>query len=120
MAAFRWSQPDIQQTTTNYAVLLNARALTGLYLVALAYFAAWNSARQERAILIVAASMLTVIVLSMEIVSFWSVRSERPDALVAREMMLSASWVIYAAVLVVLGMRNKYAPVRYFAIALFG
>jgi uncharacterized membrane protein len=35
-------------------------------------------------------------------------------------MMLSAAWVTYAALLVVIGMRGRYAPIRYFAIALFG
>jgi hypothetical protein len=120
MAVFRWGQSDIQQTTTSYQLLLNARAMTGLYLVALVYFAAWKSEATQRAVLMVAASTLTVIIMSTEIVSFWSVSSDRADALVAREMMLSASWVAYAAILVVLGMRNQYAPIRYFAIALFG
>jgi uncharacterized membrane protein len=68
----------------------------------------------------ISASILTVIVISTEIISFWNLRSEIADARVAREMMLSASWVAYAAVLVVLGMRRKYAPIRYFAIVLFG
>jgi uncharacterized membrane protein len=129
LAVFRWAQQDIQVTTLSYQVLLNARALTGLYLVALLYLAAWMTVRsadapqraaQERAVLIVAASAITVIVMSTEIVSFWQLRGSTPDAYVAREMMLSASWVLYAAVLVVLGMRRRYAPVRYFAIVLFG
>jgi uncharacterized membrane protein len=116
----RWGQGDIQQTTTSYTLLLNARALTGIYLVALLYFAAWKSAHLERAVVMIAASVVSIIVMSMEIVSFWTLRSDRADALVAREMMLSASWVAYAAVLVALGIRRKYAPIRYFAIALFG
>ena len=120
LAAFRWGQSDIQQTTTSYQILLNARAMTGLYLVALLYFAAWKGKAVERSVLMIAACILTVIVMSSEIVSFWNLRSGSVDALVAREMMLSASWVAYAAVLVVLGMRRKYAPIRYFAIALFG
>src|SRR4030095_8012817 len=129
IAALRWAQPDIQATTLSYQVLLNARAMTGLYLIALLYLAAWMTTRDagasrvrapERAILIVAASVVTVIVISTEIVSFWQLRTARADAYVAREMMLSASWVLYAAALVVLGMRRKYAPIRYFAIVLFG
>jgi len=120
MATFRWALPDIQQTTTAYEVLLNARALTGLYLIAVFYLAAWKGGGQERAVMMVAASALTVIVISTEIVSFWQIRIDSADAYVAREMMLSASWVTYAAVLVVLGMRRKYAPIRYFAIVLFG
>jgi uncharacterized membrane protein len=129
LAALRWAQQDIQATTLSYEVVLNARALTGLYLVGLLYVAAWmttsygeRSTRiaQERAILMVAASAITVLVMSTEIISFWQLRGAAPDAYVAREMMLSASWVVYAAVLVVLGMRRRYAPVRYFAIVLFG
>ena len=34
--------------------------------------------------------------------------------------MLSASWAAYAAGVIVVGMRYHYAPVRYFAIGLFG
>ena len=129
IAALRWAQPDIQATTLSYQVLLNARAVTGIYLIALLYLAAWMTTRdagaarargQERAILIIAASALTVIVISTEIVSFWQLRTGSADAYVAREMMLSAFWVMYAALLVVLGMRRKYAPIRYFAIVLFG
>ena len=129
LAAFRWAQPDIQTTTTAYEVLLNARAVTGLYLIGLLYLAAWMTQRydstwsgraQERATLIIAASAATVIVISTEIVSFWQLRTERADADLARGMMLSASWVIYAAGLVVVGMRKQYPPIRYFAIALFG
>jgi hypothetical protein len=129
MAAFRWAQPDIQQTTTAYEVLLNARAITGLYLIGLLYLAAWMAGRhagrrlgdvQERATFIIVASILTVIMMSMEIVSFWQLRTGSADAYVARQMMLSASWVSYAAILVVLGMQKRYAPIRYFAIVLFG
>jgi len=130
VAAFRWAQPDIQQTTTAYEVLLNARAITGLYLIASLYLTAWmagcHAGRprrrdvQERATFIIAASILTVIVMSTEIVSFWQLRTGSVDAYVARQMMLSASWVSYAAVLVVLGMQKRYAPIRYFAIVLFG
>jgi hypothetical protein len=130
LAIYRWLQPDIQATTTSYAVLANARALTGIYLVGLLYVAAWRQhreldaaqerRRQERATLLVAASIITVFVVSTEIMSFWAVRTAAPDAYVAREMMLSAAWVIYAALLVVIGMQRQYAPIRYFAIALFG
>jgi hypothetical protein len=41
IAVLRWLQPDIQATTLSYQVLLNARALTGIYLIALLYLAAW-------------------------------------------------------------------------------
>jgi uncharacterized membrane protein len=130
LAVYRWLQPDIQRTTTSYVVLANARALTGLYLIGLVYVTAWLQHRQpdageerrrhERAALIVAATIMTLFVMSTEIMSFWNLRLAAPDAYVAREMMLSASWVLYAALLVVIGMRRRYAPIRYVAIALFG
>lgn len=132
IAVFRWLQPDIRDTTTSFVVLANARALTGLALVAAFYLAAWLANRagappsataprreQERAALVIGASVVTLAVLSMEIVSFWTLRGTAADE-VAREMMLSASWVIYAALLVLAGMRTKYFPIRYFAMALFG
>jgi uncharacterized membrane protein len=124
LAALRWLQPDIQETTTSFVVLANARALTGLAIVAAFYLAAWVAPRsrrrdQERAALLVGASLVTLAVLSTEIVSFWTLRGTAADD-VARQMMLSASWVMYAALLVLVGMRTKYAPIRYFAMALFG
>ena len=124
LAVFRWLQPDIQETTTSFVVLANARALTGLAIVAAFYLAAWVAPRsrrrdQERAALLVGASLVTLAVLSTEIGSFWTLRGTAADD-VAREMMLSASWVMYAALLVLVGMRTKYAPIRYFAMALFG
>jgi len=129
LAVFRWLQPDIQDTTTSFVLFANARSLTGLYIVALLYAVAWlqpktgtgfPAAMHERAALIVGASMMTVAVISTEIGSFFALRQATADAYIARQMMLTASWVIYAALLVAVGMRWKYPPIRYFAIALFG
>jgi uncharacterized membrane protein len=134
IAVFRWLQPDIRDTTTSFVVLANARALTGLAIVAAFYLAAWFADRagppslsatapglraRERDALVIGASVVTLAVVSMEIVSFWTLRGTAADV-VAREMMLSASWVIYAALLVIVGMRTKYVTIRYFAMALFG
>lgn len=130
IAAHRWSKPDIQQTTTAHVVLVNARALTGIYLVAMAYVAAWlqrgpqgapaKHRRREQTTFVIAANLVTLVVISTEIVSFWALRTTSPDAYFARDMMLSASWVLYAAALVVAGIKTRYAPIRYFAIGLFG
>jgi uncharacterized membrane protein len=133
IAVFRWVQPDIRDTTTSFVVLANARALTGLAIVAAFYLAAWLAHRagppsistatpglraRERDALVIGASVVTLAVMSMEIGSFWTLRGTAADV-VAREMMLSASWVIYAALLVIVGMRTKYVTIRYFAMALF-
>jgi uncharacterized membrane protein len=130
MAVYRWSQPDLQATPDPYTLMANARSATGLYVTALFYLLAWLQRREadaaerhrarERAVLILSASATTVVVISQEIVSFWNVYGESSVASVAREMTLSVSWVMYAAWLVIAGFRRNYAPVRYFAIALFG
>jgi len=130
LAALRWLQQDIQETSTGHVVVANARALSGLYMVGMLYAIAWIQRRaddaaavrraQERAVALVAASALTVFVITTEITSFWAVRREAANAYVARELMLSAAWAAYAGVLVGIGIRRRYAPIRYFAIALFG
>jgi uncharacterized membrane protein len=33
--------------------------------------------------------------------------------------MLSITWAVYATLLIIVGLRRKYAPIRYFAIAVF-
>ena len=56
----------------------------------------------------------------MEIDAYWAMRRDSTvDAELARQLMLSASWAVYAGILVAVGMRYHYPPVRYFAIALF-
>jgi uncharacterized membrane protein len=57
---------------------------------------------------------VTLVLLTSEIYAYWAVREGR----FARELMISATWGIYAAVLIVIGLRKDYAPIRYFAIAL--
>ena len=131
LAIARWLGGDIQATTMAHVAVANARALSGLYLVGLLYLVAWlqrgapdaagERRRRERAAVLVAASALTVIVISTEITSFWAVRERvGAQAYLARELMLSAAWAAYAALLVVVGIRRRYPPIRYFAIALFG
>jgi uncharacterized membrane protein len=128
LALYRWINADVQATPASFVVIANARAVTGIYLVAALYLAAWlqhrlpdaaaEARRHERAVVLVAASLVTLVVMSPEIMSFWATRGDAQDAFVAREMMLSASWVLYGAILVLAGMRYLYAPIRYFAIGL--
>ena len=130
VAVARWLQPDLRETSTAFVPLLNARALSGLFVVGVLYLIAWIqrsdgdgdrvARRRERAAALVGASALTVTLISMEIVSYWDLReTTAPQAGLARELMLSASWAAYAALLIVVGMQRHYAPIRYFAIALF-
>ena len=129
LAVGRWLSPDVQQVYYGQTVLANPRALTGLFIVALLYVAAWwrkgatgaSAAALERAGVIVAASALTVFVISKEIVAYWEVQTTAgADAYLARELMLSGWWAAYAGALVLIGIRRRYAPIRYFAIVLFG
>jgi uncharacterized membrane protein len=130
LAVVRWLRPDLQETSTAFVPLFNARALSGLFVIGMLYVVAWMQRREpeasriarrrERAGVLVAASALTVTLISTEIVSYWKIRENTaPQAGLARQVMLSAAWAAYAAALIVVGMRRHYAPIRYFAIVLF-
>jgi uncharacterized membrane protein len=129
LALQRWFRDDVQQIYIGEAALLNPRALTGLFIVGLLYVVAWSqkpregddAAGRERAGVMVTASALTVFAISKEIIAYWELQtSAGSDAYLARELMLSGWWAAYAAALVVIGIRRRYAPIRYFAIVLFG
>jgi uncharacterized membrane protein len=68
-----------------------------------------------------------VTLLTSEITAFWHVRdlghrvaaSAASTNHFARELMLSITWAVYATGLIMAGIRRNYAPIRYFAIALF-
>jgi hypothetical protein len=131
IAIGQWLQSDLPPVGAQFVALLNARALGGLFIIALLYVAGWvmkgeravsdRSWSRHRAVVLVGASVLTVVLISLEISSYWIVQQDRlVDADRARHLMLSASWAAYAGGVVIVGMRYHYAPVRYFAIGLFG
>jgi uncharacterized membrane protein len=111
----------------DYAILLNSRAAGGLVIVTLLYvLAVLHRNGFGRAIgatpFILAANVVTLVLVTTEIDAYWYVRAlvgEGADRL-GRELMLSVSWALYATVLIVIGLRRKFAPVRYLAIAIFG
>ena len=116
-------------------VLLNSRGLSGLFVIALTYLLAYLHQRYGResahgstsvAILAIAASMLTLSLLTSEINAYWHVYDTRHTSAsasntmrFAREMMTSVTWAVYATILVIVGLLRKYAPIRYFAMAVF-
>ena len=116
-------------------LLLNARGLTGLFVVGLTYGLAYLHKRYregaphasaEIAAFVLAASVLTLSVLTSEINAYWHVYDlRRTPAFTtlsmrfAREMTLSLTWAVYATILVVVGLMRKYAPIRYFAMTVF-
>jgi uncharacterized membrane protein len=103
------------------AVLINRRTACAALVVGAAYAAAslfGRTAGRERvwgqAGAFVAAQFLTVAALTGEINAFWAVRGDE----FARQMMLSVSWAASGAVLILVGLRRQYPPIRYFAIVL--
>jgi uncharacterized membrane protein len=72
------------------------------------------------------ANVLTLTLLTSEITAYWHVHDTRhfstvtaADSHFAREMMLSITWAAYATLLIVVGLRRRYAPIRYFAMTVF-
>jgi uncharacterized membrane protein len=125
-----WLQIAPPELRGPFVVLLNARALSGIFVIAMLYLIAWAQKEAglddprtgyERGLVLVAAHALTVVLMTMEITSFWEVRAlGSTGADFTREVMLSSAWAIYAAALIAVGMRRHYAPIRYFAIVLIG
>ena len=50
-----------------------------------------------------------------EINAYWSA----PEDALTRELAKSVAWALYSTLLIVIGLRGDYAPIRYFAILLF-
>jgi uncharacterized membrane protein len=125
-----WLQMTPPEREGPFIVLLNARALSGIFVIVMLYLVGWAQKRaglsdprapHERGVVLVAAHALTVVLMSMEITSFWQSRAPGSSgAGFTREVMLSSAWAIYAAALIAIGMRRHYAPIRYFAMALIG
>jgi uncharacterized membrane protein len=104
-------------------VLLNSRAGCAAFVIALCYALAWlqwrdadDGAREAGiAAAIVAAQLVSVALLTGEIHVYWAARADELE----RELMVSVTWAIYSTLLIVIGLRRDYAPIRYVAILLF-
>jgi len=116
---------DYFVTPAGFIALLNARALTSAFVIALAYVLAASFKRYEhtavnaepaRAALHVAASAVTMLAITAEVGSYWDVRYETPQAYLYEQLVLSLAWGVYGAVLIVIGMWRSYAPDRYIGI----
>ena len=117
-----------------YTVFLNQRATLGLFIVSLCCLVAWLYARTDpdavsrrgpaMATAVVAANVLMLVTLSAELHAFWELRGNTvrfaSSAELVRQMMLSATWGAYAAGLTAVGIKRRYAPVRYLALVVFG
>jgi uncharacterized membrane protein len=105
------------------AVLFNPHAAAAAVIVALCYALAWLYYRDtdapDRGVAIgaslVLAQFVTLALLTSEIYGYWPLR----EGHLARELTVSVTWGIYATALIVVGLRYRYAPIRYFAMAVF-
>jgi uncharacterized membrane protein len=104
-------------------VLFNPHAAAAAAVAALSYVLAWLHYRDPEApdreagvaAGLVIAQLATLGLLTSEIHAYWGAY----EGQFARELMVSITWGIYATVLIVIGLRKDYAPIRYFAIVLF-
>jgi uncharacterized membrane protein len=119
-----------------YVLGLNGRAAAGAIVVASLYVLAVLHRKLGAGILdlplqigmlVVTASVLTLTTLSSEITAYWHLRdlvdnlpfAEAIRHRFARELLLSVTWATYATGLIVAGIRKRYPPIRYLAIAVF-
>jgi uncharacterized membrane protein len=106
----------------HHVVALNPRAAAGAVVVALSYLLARLHYRDASApnrdvaigAALIVAQVMTLVLFTSEIYAYWAVRDDR----FARELMVSVTWGIYATALIIIGLRQDYAPIRYFAIGL--
>jgi uncharacterized membrane protein len=117
------------ETPAGFDVVFNPRVGATLVIVAVLYALALihlrggshldDHAEPEIALFVVAANVLTILLVSTEISFYWRGR-ETTDAAadLARMASLSVAWGVYGIALIGVGIVRRYAPIRYLAIAL--
>jgi uncharacterized membrane protein len=114
-----------EPAATSHVLVANPRALATLFVLAV-MFALARAYRMDgappvttrlRAGIILSAHLLALVLITSEINAFWNVRTPDRSGVFAGEVMLSLSWAAYAVGLIVAGIRRRYAPVRYLAMA---
>jgi uncharacterized membrane protein len=111
-------------TPLSHTMLLNARAAASLFVIAVGYVLAGffqrspvTAAGTIRASLHVLCSLISLMWITAEIDSYWDLRSDRAQAYLYRQVMMSLGWGLYGAGAIVVGMRRGYAPLRYIGMA---
>jgi len=120
---------DFFGTPAGFGAFWNPRAGATLAVIAVGYVMAFvlrrrwgaDAAREDReyAGLLVGSNILSVLLISAEIHSYWYLRAAE-DATADFWMLasLSVAWGIYGTALVIVGIQRRYAPLRYLAITL--
>ena len=134
ISVLRLLATQLAPVPATYTVFLNQRATLGLFIVGILGLVAWlharidpdavNHRRPVIAAAVVGANALMLVTLSTEIHAFWEVREGTvrfaSSAALVRQLMLSATWGVYAAGLTAVGIKRRYAPIRYLALVVFG
>jgi uncharacterized membrane protein len=135
VAILRLLRAQFADASPSYVVIANARVIASVFVVALLYGLArlYQAAGETldtryapQTILWLIANALTLTLLTSEIAAYWHVHDishvstfASADSHFAREMMLSITWALYATLLIVVGLKKRYAPIRYFAMTVF-
>lgn len=134
VATLRLVNAQFAAASAGYVVLVNARVVASLVVVAMFYGLARlyrdtadvaETQFAPHTVLSLIANVLTLTLLTSEITAYWqlhdvhSSQSAAATSHFAREMMLSITWALYATVAIVVGLKKRYAPIRYFAMTVF-
>lgn len=130
MAAARLNEGYLT-TPEGFTAILNDRSLAALTLVVLAYVMAraWRAAggvgghaldRWCPDALHLAASMLTLQWIAGEATSYWAIRSALPQVHFYEQLTLSLGFAVYAAILVIAGLRLTLPSLRWIGMAVIG
>jgi hypothetical protein len=129
LAVLRFVSADLAGDPAGILAFLNTRFAVGVLLIALLYGLASLERRTATtgespalASLLVAANVLTLVAGTVEINTFWrvtGVSEAGKNAFLAQQLTISVTWALYAVMLVAIGIRRRYPPIRYLAIALF-
>jgi uncharacterized membrane protein len=114
----------VSPASVHHTPLFNVQSACATFVIVLCYVLAWLHDRREGAsqrdvhvaAALIAAQLITVMLVTSEISAYWSA----PEDALTRELAKSVAWALYATLLIVIGLRGDYAPIRYFAILLFG
>ena len=119
---------ELGRTPISFVPIANARTATGAFLVGVLYAVAAlyrrvaepkEEHRQMVVVATVAANLLTVALLTADVVSYWKMRADVLTAEFARELSVSIVWGAYALGAIVIGFSRKSTMVRYLALGLF-
>jgi uncharacterized membrane protein len=116
---------DLQFASTGTGLLpvFNTVAACAALIIGLTYWIArLHRGRAGQATALVTAQLLTLALITSEINRYWAAAAVGDDPYAnrfGREVSLSIAWALYSTGLIIAGLRKRYAPLRYVAIAVF-